>query len=741
MRTPRRAKVVLLIAVTLLGCTPREALLMAETGGTPTARTLPAATPPAVSGAVVAAESAGRFMAHDWRISPGNNVVYWDGHPYVPYGLWLGGVETGIQSGLKEFSPIIESAGEDLRYKLRNGQVTLAEAMKADRDTISAIVRAGGTYVISIGPTTVDYQAGRPDIRGLRDDDRFAYVNRVVLDVSERSGQTGDLEATLHPFLPGELVKAYGGEAYLFDYDRNTCTNISAAIRSVSWERAPGGGEGEGKGESRPLGMRLGDVHFPRSSRLAVTALWKVRYAAISGSEAAMCGGAGGFIPMWKPKILENTRKAWTALRPVLQTEQLRAINLFGGEVLLSRIFLVRPAGMGGSGEPMESGRGLYPNYGDDAYTLTEYRDWLKARFQTVEALNRYAGTDWNSFGEARWLLPVRPDNAAESVDHGRLFGLFRTAGFEQRLDGLQNEFHQELFGKWYGEYSRLAKEVFGDVPTFTYAGGRLMIGDTGYSPANCLDVHLSALRHGVDGIGMSMYESVSELTGGEANSLWRNEKLISRFQEVQRATGRTKFMWVYEGTCVVKDSRAYGGWLGPAQPGDLDEWLQVMVGRGARGFFVGGVFPEIGCSKPWQAVGDVTWYKDLQPAVVQKAIAARTISDVPQATPSRKSASARPAESREQRDDSAAAAHDAPSVGAHDEPSPAVGAAAIEGAARGHERMRQLLARYPRARAVTKFDDKAGTWIVRFYDGQAEIAVVTLNGGKQILEVEAFRD
>ena len=54
---------------------------------------------------------------------------------------------------------------------------------------------------------------------------------------------------------------------------------------------------------------------------------------------------------------------------------------------------------------------------------------------------------------------------------------------------------------------------------------------------------------------------------------------------------------------------------------------------------------------------------------------------------------------------------------------------------------MRQLLARYPTARAVTKFDDKAGTWIVRFYDGQAEIAVVTLNGGKQILEVEAFRD
>jgi len=35
-------------------------------------------------------DTKGTYMGQSWHISKDNNVVYWDGKPYVPYGFWGG---------------------------------------------------------------------------------------------------------------------------------------------------------------------------------------------------------------------------------------------------------------------------------------------------------------------------------------------------------------------------------------------------------------------------------------------------------------------------------------------------------------------------------------------------------------------------------------------------------------------------------------------------------------------------
>ncbi|MEI6217281.1 MAG: hypothetical protein WCP86_00115, partial [bacterium] len=454
-------------------------------------------------------ETEGQFLNHKWRISRQNNVVYWDGKPYIPFGIWGGSVEKGVEFGLTEFCPKKAGLGEDLLLKMRRGQTTFARAQQDMREEIAAIVKASGTYVINMTPVAGDYATGNVRLKSLADSESFHYVNKCIKDVSKLSGRTADVDVSMRPFLASELLGVDGVEAFLFDCEAGSYSNVSAAVESFSLSKGRERREGEGNGEGEGGGVRLiahvGGVRLPASRKLVLSVLWKVQYGAINGSEVAMCSGAGGYLPMWHKGIYDNTRDIWTKVKPDLVTDSLRGINLFGGEVLLSRIFLVAPSEArreGGEAPAAGQLRSLYPNYNDDVVARKEFSAWLQARFGTISSLNKQLGAAYNDFAEVRWQLPIRPGSTSENLEKAQLFGLFASIDKEKKTEALQNEFHMELFGKWYGEYSKLAKSLYGNVPTFTYASEATMVGDAVVSPYSALDVHISAIRHGVDGIG-----------------------------------------------------------------------------------------------------------------------------------------------------------------------------------------------------------------------------------------------
>jgi len=423
------------------------------------------------------------------------------------------------------------------------------------------------------------------------------------------------------PFLPTEILAVDGVSAYLFDYGSGQVRDVSACVRHGGLASRGGGDE-----VVTELTAEIDGADFSGSGRLELTVLWHVRYARLDGAESTLCSGAGDYRPMWRPAVLARTRRVWEERSRTLRTPQLRGINLFGGEILLSRIFLFEPrllprrrSGTDRYGIVAES---AYPDYNRDPHTLRAFRDWLRQRFARVEAFNEKAGTSYRSFEEADWVLPIRPNNHAEASENDRLFGIFRDRNAETFLSALQNEFHLDWFGQWYGHYAQMAKEIFGNVPTFTYAAQGVVIEDRWPSPASSVDVHIAALRHGVDGIGLSVYESAGQLTGREPNSFWNGDRLVEKLYQVETQSGKTKFLWLFEGSCVVLDPRARGGWLGPVRKRHLAAWLEALVGMGVRGFFAGAIFTNFGVEEPFEAVGRPGWFADLRDETVREAVA-----------------------------------------------------------------------------------------------------------------------
>jgi len=555
-------------------------------------------------------------MGQKWFINPTNHVIYWNGAPYVPIGFREAGIEFRFRSGggldvsrsleaskqlidvtmkagFNTFCGLKSGGGADFVHNVRKNSLSKGDYYALMDKVLSYLQSKNGYYISEFPMSMVKEDGSWADT--LEKSDAISYVNRETVDVSANAGKTRSLKVSRKPHNAAGPVDASnmvlcGAQAYLFDYDQNKMLDVSSRISAFRLEERSSILE-DGK-KAYELTAELSDVKFPNSRKLMLVVVWQVGYYMID------LDGAGSMPGLWKAGVMRTAKVGLREALPHIKRENLRGIAVFGGEENLYRIYLVLPARekelrRGGlfSGEPSAEQWAQmrpfavqkpnleehYPDYRSEPMVLAEYRRWLLERFKNdIASFNKAAGTSYSDFASVDWIVPLRPNNSTKDPDFQKLFGLFHSVESEKAIDELQNAFHHDLYGKWLAEYGKLAKETVGNVPTFSYATD-LYYED--FDNKHGLDIHESALIHGIDGIGLSLYENASQLCGDETGSWFNRVRLIDRFLSVEKQTGKTKFMWVFEGA-----PHDFGNGYGIQE---WEGWYNALIRRGVKGFLI----------------------------------------------------------------------------------------------------------------------------------------------------------
>ena len=389
--------------------------------------------------------------------------------------------------------------------------------------------RAGATYYAILN-TLWPWRYGN---RIKRDEDKVNAFLRTVVSLTERAGYEGPVEVKIAvPLHPAERnkVKVVRRQALLFDLEMGRMWDVTEHLRSMEPLPSPE--------ELMGYLVRFDRLKLPRSADLRlVLGLWVLL------DEVPNLGPSS--IPaLWKPGIIEHYRNSLKAFRKAYAKDGLRGM-MFADEINTGRVSLLTAEG--------------YLDATSDPIPLKAYREWLKHRFKSIDELNELMGTDYPSFEEVEWLLPLHPftDEDVELRGEEELDELCRRLGRSplfpfkslrqlEAAGDLQDEFRVWFYGEWLARYARMAKEIIGDVPVFICSAG---IGGDAHE---YLRIHRWALIGGVDGLIRNCYGHPRKVGGGyeiyqPGGERFPLETLVRWMEEVQRESGRTKHLFANE--------------------------------------------------------------------------------------------------------------------------------------------------------------------------------------------------
>ena len=551
--------------------------------------------------------SSGEYMGHRWTIDE-HHLLWWDSKPYVRFGFTGTGdpVEL-IKLGFDQFTLM-----PDEEWPISGPD---HEIVRRVEETSQELERIGATHY-GILNAFWPWRYGNL----IAESDRVAVFVRDVQDVTEHAGRDLALELQVRLPLPKaaqDITKPEHTQAVLFDLEHGTRYDLSDEVEEVTLVSAepgpasPRGVDDERRGESA-FRVHFKPIRFPESTSLRLLVAMEVRLAEVPGVH--------GLPPLWKPGIQEFYRRSLEAFRPAYAKPGLRGlqfgdeINTFPQSLLTARTYL---------------------DLRHDAVALKSYRDWLAKRFDGVDELNRRFGTNYPSFDQVEWQVPMHPfapelartDDAAEReeswVGAKTAWGLAGTVKQVRTVSRVQDEFRTWFFGHWLAEYAKLATKVIGPVPVFVCSAA------IGGDADQYLGMHRWALREGVDGLIRNHYGN-----GGEEER-YTLASLSRWMEKVQRESGCTKHLWANEVGYVrphVTDDEwaakegaelgpggSFGGqWAFPSQE-SLRQMLVLLTQYGYRGFNRFLMNP----SAP-RVSQEVRWMAGLRPEIVSLVVRAK---------------------------------------------------------------------------------------------------------------------
>ena len=551
--------------------------------------------------------SSGEYMGHRWRIDEGH-LMWWDGKPYVRFGFTGNGDPAQmIKAGFDQFTLM-----PDEQWPISGPDPEIVQRVDETSDQLE---KAGVTYYGTLNAFW-PWRYGNL----IAESDKAAVFVRDVRDVTEYSSHRLGLDLEVR--LPihrteHDRVQPARTQAVLFDLDRGTRKDLSDEVENVVSIVTKGGSEAErqGDGERRDgkaFRVRLRPIRFPESTWLRLVLAMEVRLAELPG--------VNGLPPLWKPRIREFYRRSLETFRPAYAKSGLRGLQ-FGDEINTFPLSLLTARS--------------YPDVRRDPVAIKAYRKWLDHRFGMIEELNRQFGTDYGSFNEVDWRVPLHPfspelartDAAAEReeswVGAKTTWGLAGTLGQLRTVSRVQQEFCQWFYGHWLAEYARLAKEVIGNVPVFVCSAA---IGGDAHQ---YLAMHRWALREGVDGLIRNHYGHAGE------EERYALASLARWIAKVQQESAFTKHLWANEVGYVrpgITDSEwaaaeraqleagdSFGSqWAFPSQE-SLREMLLLLAQYKYRGFNRFLMNPSTR-----RAAQEVEWMAESREEIVQRVTGKR---------------------------------------------------------------------------------------------------------------------
>jgi len=548
--------------------------------------------------------SHGEYMGHKWDIGP-DHLLRWDGKPYVRFGFTGNGDLTQmLKAGFTQFTLM-----PDEKWPISGPDPGIVQSVKETSDRLE---KAGATYYASLN-------AFWPWRYGtlIAESDKAAVFVRDVRDITEYAGRHRAVDLQVHlPILPAERdkVKPVRTDAVLFDLEHGTRYDLSDHVESVVETMAePGpGARRESDDEHRggkTLRVCLKPIYFPESTSLRFVLAMEVRLAELPG--------INGLPPLWKPGVREFYRHSLEAFRPAYAKPGLRGLQ-FGDEINAFHQSLLTAR--------------TYLDLRQDMVALRAYWDWLARQFHSIGELNRQFGTNYASFDQVQWRVPLHPfapelartDEAAEREESWAgaktTWSLADTVEQVRTVSRVQDEFRIWLCGHWLAEYARLAKETIGPVPVFVCSAA------IGGDADQYLAMHRWALREGVDGLIRNHYGN-----GGEEER-YALASLARWMVKVQQESGCTKHLWANEVGYVrphltdkewaAKEAseRGFGDsfgsqWAFPSQE-SLRDMVTLLSQYGYRGFNRFLMNP----SAP-RAVQEVEWMAALREEIVQQVV------------------------------------------------------------------------------------------------------------------------
>jgi len=628
--------------------------------------------------------SSGQYKSHRWRIDE-KHLMWWDDKPYIRFGFTGNGDPTTmIRAGFDQFTLAPEEAwpisGPDPRI------------VKAVDETSDLLEKAGATYH---GILNAFWPWRYGDL--IAESDKVTVFVRDVQDVTEQAGRRFDGDFIIYLPLPETEHDKTGPvsmQAMLFDLEHSTRHDLSNRVKSVTpvvVESNPSDRQktDEPRRDRSGLRVQMETIRFPKSSSLRLVFTTQVHMAEVPGVH--------GLPPLWKPGIQKFYRQSLEAFAPAYGKPGLRGLQ-FGDEINTYPMSLL-------------TGR-VYLDLRRDAVGLAAYRDWLEERFANIEELNDRFGTEYKSFDQVHWQVPLHPfspelarsDLAAEREESWAgaktAWGLAGTLEKLRTVSDVQDEFRIWFCGHWLAQYAKRAKEIIGPVPVFVCSAS------IGGQADLYLAMHRWALREGIDGLIRNHYGH-----GGqeERHAL---ASLARWMTTVQQESGCTKHLWANEVGYVrpnMTDDQwadaearelgpgdSFGSqWAFPSQE-SLQKMLTLLTQHGYRGFNRFLMNP----SAPRAAL-EVQWMAELKPQIVSLVVESRKW----------------PAAAAQLNSEQAIAA------------------------AKEDRRVQRFLEDIRSPRVQAEFSEQWRVWIIHFFAGERPVGLATVNSYGEVVEVEGINE
>jgi hypothetical protein len=545
--------------------------------------------------------SSGEYQGHKWQIDE-NHLMWWDGRPYVRFGFTgNGGPAQMLKAGFDQFTLM-----PDEKWPISGPDPGIVRSVNEMSDLLE---KAGATYYGTLNAFWPWRYGNLID-----ESDKAVVFIRDIRDVTKHSTQYLALDLQVHlPIHPDDWdkVKPEWTYAVLFDMESGKRHDLSDKVESVISTNLEPGSEVERKGDDEKRGgkafrVRLKPIRFPESTSLRLVLAMEIHLAELPGVH--------GLPPLWKSGIREFYRRSIEAFRSAYSKPGLRGLQ-FGDEINTFPLSLLTAR--------------TYLDIRRDQVALEAYRDWLARRFGSIDELNSQFGTRYALFDQVQWQVPLHPfspelarsDEAAEREESWAgaktTWGLAGTLEQLHTISRMQDEFRVWFCGHWLAQYSKLAKEMIGNVPVFVCSAG--ISGDAD----QYLAMHRWALREGVDGLIRNHYGH----GGKQERSTLAN--LARWLAKVQQESGCTKHLWANEVGYVqpnltddewaeaeaaeLEDGDSFGSqWAFPSKE-SLREMLLLLTRYGYKGFNRFLMNPSAR-----RAAQEVEWMAELREEIVQ---------------------------------------------------------------------------------------------------------------------------
>ena len=185
-------------------------------------------------------------------------------------------------------------------------------------------------------------------------------------------------------------------EAYIFDFSSGERVDVSDKIEEMIWMKS----EEDDKYTGVYLVVSFSTIEFPSSTipdtPLVVVVSVPTRHETILGWDHPV---------MWKDNVRNYYENSLNFFKTAYRKDGLRCM-LFGDEIGISNnTFFI-----------------WIEDFNDDSTAMNYYHQWLEERFESIEKLNQYLGTNYNAFIDVKWNITSPP---YESIEHLKEIGNF----------------------------------------------------------------------------------------------------------------------------------------------------------------------------------------------------------------------------------------------------------------------------------------------------------------------------